>query len=273
MPKRTLTWNLYHGALPAGYTPAGQTPMQRLQYIANLCNANNIDIVCLQEVRQADLDNTVGFGVPGAASNVMGALGAVAGFLGAYTVLQAYDENNPTGAGATATSDGYLIMYRNATFPNPAGGQAWANFGYYNAAQFQNQYGVYLRSPVMVDLTDAGGTVVGAMTWHAQSDAPGAGWSLEILDGLLGNANTYNNPMVLAGDFNVRGNFASVFGGAQNFPNWDNIVATYPGPGGAGGPQISGLDHVLCSTNGNAIIANQLNFTSDAYHYPIAAQF
>ena len=38
---------------------------------------------------------------------------------------------------------------------------------------------------------------------------------------------------IVAGDFNVRGDFGSVFGQQANFVNWDNIVATWKGAMGS----------------------------------------
>ena len=104
------------------------------------------------------------------------------------------------------------------------------------------------------------------MNWHAEV-GPSAGWSVQILSALLGNARHQANSTVVAGDFNVRGDFGSVFGQQANFVNWDNIVSTYPG---AADQQIWGLDHILTSTPSTIVLGQQLNFTSDAYHYPIA---
>ena len=261
---RILTWNIYHGTFaPPSPTPAGLSPMNRLAYIANIALANGVDILCLQEVPTADLDPAVGFGVCGAGV-ALAALGGVPGFAANFTYLQGSSENNPNPPQATVTTDGYLILYRNATFP---GGHA--NLGFYNDGHFTNLYGASLRPPIIVDLIDGAGTTTQVLNWHAETGA-GAGWSLEILDALLGNANNYMNDVVMGGDFNVRGNFATVFGGVANFTNWTNLFAVYPGGGGA---VISGLDHLLTSVNCHTAIGGLLHFTSDAYHYPIAADY
>lgn len=270
---RALTWNLYHGTfnLPAP-TPAGASPLDRLAYIANIAQNIQMDIICLQEVPQATLDAQVAFGVPAGGTPVLGqnALGSVQGFLANYTVLQAYAENNPNQPRATNTTDGYLILFRKAAFPGPGNGiPAWSNFNYYQPAQFANQYGAHLRPPVTLRLTDNAANVTSVLNWHAET-GPGAGWSLEILDQLVGNANNVPNPVVICGDYNVRGDFSSVFGNQQNFPNWTNVFAVYNGPGGI---QISGLDHILTSAPSGPVNGAQLQFTSDAYHYPIAAQY
>jgi hypothetical protein len=64
---RVLTWNLHHANHLAN--PVGQqTPMQRLAHIAQLALVNAVDLVCLQEVRRADLN--VGGVAPGVAGQV-----------------------------------------------------------------------------------------------------------------------------------------------------------------------------------------------------------
>jgi endonuclease/exonuclease/phosphatase family metal-dependent hydrolase len=258
-----LTWNIYHGTIN------NVTPMDRLAHIATLCQNNNVDIICLQEVPQNALDNQLanGFGIPNNGTNVMITLGNIVNFLNNYTVLQGYAEDNPNRPQATNTTDGYLIICRNATF------RSWDNLEYYQPENFLNQYSVYLRPPIKVDLVDNNNNTIVAMNWHAEANAPAAGWSLEILDALLPSAQQIpnNTVYVVAGDFNVRGNFSGVFGRQQNFIGWTNIVATYPGVNN--NRTIQGLDHILTSVDSNPASGNQLNFTSDAYHYPIAAQF
>lgn len=258
MPITVLTWILYHGTIN------NVTPMDRLTNIATICMNNNVDVICLQEVPQANLDAAVQFGAPGPGAAVRVALNGIGGFLTNYTVLQALSENNPTGTQQMTTADGYLIIYRNAAFPGN-----WANFTYYNAGNFTSLAGTSLRAPVRVDLTDGGGTVHTIMTWHADT-GPNADRSLQILNGLLPPAAQTGNPTTVVGDFNVRGDFSGVFGGQPNFVGWTNIVATYPVPAGV---LNSGLDHILTSRPANPVLANLLNFVSDAFHYPIAGQY
>lgn len=260
-----LTWNLYHGTYGAVPPPtiAGASPMDRLEHIATICHANVIDAICLQEVPQASLDPLVPFGVPAPATPVVATLNNVGGFLANYTVLQALAEDNPVAPQSTNTTDGYLILFRNAAFPNGSN-----NFGYFNPGAFVNAYGATLRPPVSVDLglPGAAGDIT-VMNWHAQT-GPGAATSVVILNG-IGNAAAQPNPTAIAGDFNVRGDLHSVFGGAANFVNWTNTVGVYP----VAGINVTGLDHVLTSTPGGPVLGAALNFTSDAYHYPIAANF
>ena len=260
---RLLTWNIYNGALPAPPN-VGATPMDRLAHIAGICVNNNIDITCLQEVPQADLDNTLNFGNPGPNTNVTNTLNNFAGFQGNFTVLQGYAENNPNLARASNTTDGYLIIYHNATFQNGNGQPI-----YYTPNQFRNQAGIYLRPPMMVDLIDNQNGITTVMNWHAET-GPDAERSVRILNHQLGRADNVANTTVVGGDFNVR-RFNNVFPTAHHFIGWQHIQVTYCTlPGGV---QTVGLDHILTSVPSNIILGNILNFTSDAYHYPIAAEF
>lgn len=250
---RVLSWNIYHGTLN------GITPGQRIGQICTLAMANGVDVICLQEVPQALLDATVPFGPVTAAAPVVANFPA--GFTGGFAALQCLRETVPgPPAPATETADGYLILYRLGTF---VGHQ---NFQYFAPASFVGPAGSRLRAPVEIELQANVGTSYRVMNWHAEV-GPSAGWSLQILSALLGNAQHQVMATVVAGDFNVRGDFGSVFGQQANFVNWDNIVASYPG---AAGQTIGGLDHILTSTPAAIALGAQLNFTSDAYHYPIA---
>ena len=249
-----LSWNIYHGTI------GGQTPMNRLLVIANLMVQNNVDILCLQEVPQTCLDtNANPFGVPGPCE-VTNTLGQIPNFANNYTVLQGWSENNPNTPNSSVTKDGYLIIFSNNTFPNGYNGM-----DYYYAAAFK--YGsTYYRPPVFVNLVDANNNITTALNWHANT-GPGAAISLNCLNELIKNGvpNTY----ALGGDLNVRGSFNNLFAGL-NFVGWTNICAFYPVSNGS---QISGLDHILTSVDSGPILGNILQFTSDSYHYPIAARF
>ncbi len=260
MPITILTWNVYHGNI-AGNPPGMQTPMQRISMIANICDVNNIDIICLQEIPGGLLDPLVRFGVPAPGSPIPA--GLPANVLADYTILQALSENNSNTPQATPTNDGYLILYRTAVFPG------LVNFDYFEEDDFKNLIGAFLRPPVEVQLTDVAGNTIHVMNWHAEADGGGAGWSLEILNSFIDNLMTGPPYTIVAGDFNVRGDFGTVFGGQANFTNFDNVFATYPG---AAGNTISGLDHILVNGNATPILEMLLNFRSDAYHYPIAAE-
>lgn len=250
---RILSWNVYHGTLN------GVAPGQRIGQICTLAMANGVDVVCLQEVPQNLLDATVPFGPVTPTAPI--AADFPAGFAGSFAALQCLRETVPgPPAPATQTTDGYLILYRLGSF---VGHQ---NFQYFSPASFVGPAGSRLRSPIEVELQTNGGASYRVMNWHAEV-GPSAGWSLQILSALLGNAHHQAMSTVVAGDFNVRGDFGSVFGQQANFVNWDNIVATYPG---AAGQQIWGLDHILTSAPSAIVLAAQLDFTSDAYHYPIA---
>ncbi|MGI9261837.1 MAG: endonuclease/exonuclease/phosphatase family protein [Woeseiaceae bacterium] len=250
---RILSWNVYHGTLN------GVSPGQRIGQICSLALANGVDVICLQEVPQSLLDASVPFGIVTAAAPVNAEFPA--GFAGSFGALQCFRETVPgPPSPLTHTTDGYLVLYRLAGFVS------YQNFQYFSPASFIGPAGSRLRCPVEVELQATSGVNVRILNWHAEV-GPSAGWSLQILSALLGDGRHQVMTTVVAGDFNVRGNFSSVFGQQANFVNWDNIVAIYPG---AAGQQIWGLDHILTSVPARIKLGAQLNFTSDSYHYPIA---
>lgn len=261
MPFTVITWNIYHGNI------GPQTPAQRIQWIANIAALNSIDVVCLQEVPQSLLDTTVVDGPPGPLSGVMAALAdpSMNAFLNAYSVVQVYSENSTLGPQATTTADGYLYLIRNASVPI-------FNFTVpyqYDPAYFSSPYGTYYRPPVQLNVQTASGTQFLVMNWHAET-GPAAGISLDILNARLGPAVHRPHVTIVAGDFNTRGDFAGVFYDGPNFRGWDNVVARYPSR--THGLQVWGLDHILVSANATPILANTLDVTSDAYHFPVAAR-
>lgn len=75
---------------------------------------------------------------------------------------------------------------------------------------------------------------------------------------------------MVCGDFNYAGPINNVFtglGGAP-FSGWTdmrNVITN-----GGGRVLSNGIDHILSSANANEALAANLNFKSDAYHYPLA---
>ena len=226
--------------------------------------ANNVDVICLQEIPQAILDGTVNFGTPAPGVPILTALNAgVAGWAAYYSVRQALRENNPNNPNSAVTTDGYLVFYRNATFAGNG------TFGYYQANSFVDLTGAYLRPPVYIDLNLAAGGVVRVMNWHANTGGPQVASAVSVLNASLGNAHGQPRPTLVLGDFNYGGPLNNLFAGiAPPFPNWDDWCVAITNNGGA--PIAAGLDHILTSQQSFQALANVLTFKSDAYHYPLA---
>jgi len=255
-----LSWNVYHGSIGA------QTVQQRVGQIVTFGIANNVDVICLQEVPKNQLDAVTAFGATTNIAAIHAYLDlTIPNWKNTYTLLQAYSENNPNGPNQANTADGYLIFYRGATY------NAYANFGYYQAPTFQSLIGTTLRPPVTVDLTlAAGGGQVRVMNWHADTGAPFVTSAVVQLNVQLGNGNAVAQPTIVAGDFNYAGPINNLFTGTGvvGFPNWDDMRGVVRNAAGA--VLSNGLDHILTSGNANAVLAAGLSFRSDAYHYPIA---
>ncbi len=270
-----ITWNIYHGTLQGHTLPAhaaaglaaaqpGATIADRLRYILTIGNHHNVDMICIQEIRKADIRAPGGGAHPvhGAlpAASPAGAVLAASGL--AYSGYCFDSENNPTGAGYATTQDAYLFLFRNATFP--AGVNA-AGTGYYNPAAFNVGGFIYLRPPAGISITDVAGTVYRIYNWHADSAAAHANISVGILSGLSGGfaANT-----IIAGDFNVRGDLTGI-GIANPFPACDNYCDQFVNA--TTGALFWGLDHIVTNIlTGNAVLGAELNFLSDV-HAPVAA--
>ena len=67
------------------------------------------------------------------------------------------------------------------------------------------------------------------------------------------------NNTILLGDLNLT---ARQIDQISFFNNWCDIVVNTP--------QIQGVDHILSQSISHPVLANVLNFTSDANHFPIA---
>lgn len=245
---RYLSWNVYHGTL------AGVTPAQRIVAIVTVGMANNVDVICLQECPQAILDPAVAFGTPGAATPIVAALNAgVPGWAAHYSVRQAWSENSPNNPNSAVTTDGYLIFFRTAAFPNNAA------FGYYQPNSFVDLIGNYLRPPVRINLNRAAGGVVTVMNWHANTGGPQVASAVSALNANLGNGNGQPNLTVVLGDFNYGGALNNLFAGlAPPFPNWDDWFVSITNNGGA--PVANGLDHILTSQVSYQALPNVLTF-------------
>ena len=256
---RYLSWNVYHGTI------VGVTPTQRIGQIVTLGMANAVDVICLSEVPSNILQAGLGFGAAGG-TIVPWLTANVVGWAGVYTALQALAENNPNSPRVANTADGYLIFYRTATFPNPI-----AAFGYYQAWQFYDLTGTFLRPPVTVTLNGAGGNVT-VMNWHADVAAPQVTSALAALNGLLGKGQNRPNPTAVLGDFNYAGPLNNAFPvGAKPFSGWDDWSTDILNA--MGNPISGGLDHIITSVVSTQALANVLTFKSDAYHFPLAVDF
>lgn len=230
-----LTWNVYHGTL-VNYVINNQpaaTPLQRMNIIMAIANANNVDVVALQEVPN-------GLVAPGVYGN--------------YTAIVS-PEQNPNHPPAAQTTDNYVILYRTAWY-NVAGAP-----GFYNPQAFNNGY-AFLRPPFGASFVGIGaraGVNFNLLTWHNEANTPNAQRGVEVLDQLIGNPAPRT---VVLGDFNLLQNYV-----AQFFHHWTDLVAVYPAH------PLGGLDHILVNGQVGGVLGQQLDFVSDAYHYPVAGQF
>jgi endonuclease/exonuclease/phosphatase family metal-dependent hydrolase len=256
MSIRALTWNIYHGTIN------NKTPSERIQQIASIASANDVDIVCLQEVPQSILQASFD-GVPNQNPPVIQALSAqvMNNFLNDFTVIQYYKEDPPLTPAATNTSDGYLFLLRNSVITS------YKNLNRFQPASFVSPYGTYYRPPVAIEFqTVKGGSGI-IMNWHCET-GPGAGICVDELNNILGSANSQKMATIIAGDLNVRGNVDRVSVG-PSWSKWNDVIAYYPV--GNSGKKLYGLDHILSSKPAHPVLANTLDFCSDAYHFPIAA--
>ncbi|MEV5721144.1 endonuclease/exonuclease/phosphatase family protein [Amycolatopsis mediterranei] len=254
-----LTWNVYHGTLPTG------TPVQRIERIVRLGVNHSVDVICLQECPQNLLDPAVPVGQPGPTTPFVTALNAaIPGWSTYYNVLQVYSEENPNTPKWVNSTDGYLVFFRTNVF------SGYANLGYYNAGSFRDPIGNYLRPPVRVDLRLAAGGGVTVFDWHADTGGPQVACAVAALNSLLGPAQNQAAPTAVCGDFNYAGPLNNLLlgTGRQPFPGWDDSSVYLTNP--AGQAIANGVDHILTSEDSMFVLNNQLDFKSDAYHYPFA---
>lgn len=260
-----LSWNVYHGSI------SGEPPADRIVKIVNFGMQNYVDVICLQECPQSILDPTptIKFGVPTTAAQIVKDLNQDApNWTTYYTALQAWSQDNPTGSNFVNSTDGYLIFYRTATFNGHSG------FDYYQAPYFRDLIGNYLRPPVTVKLAPkVGGNPITVMNWHANTGGPQVASAISTFSELLGNANAYKGAgkfAIVLGDFNYAGALNNVLTGTGKlpFPNWQDLFFNITGNGG--GIIARGIDHILSSQEVYSTLDDELDFKSDAYHYPIA---
>lgn len=257
---RLLTWNVYHGAL------AGVTPAQRIAQIANFGAANGIDVILLQEVPQASLPGAASGEVAMAVNNcpLWGVINA-AGAWGTYRYLYWRRETTNQAPALTNTADGYLFLVNPANFAAIVGGPGTPStfaqvrwIGYLAPGNFLDIVGRYFRPPVGIRVSH-GGHDYYIYNWHSEAAAVSATAALDCLELVMGVMPHSARRTVVAGDFNIRQVPGAYFVG------WDDLAATYH----QGHNVRRGLDHILGSTNVNSQLGHLLNFTSDAYHYPV----
>ena len=123
----------------------------------------------------------------------------------------------------------------------------------FNQQSFFLPTGCEMRAPVYLDLT-CNGTAYRVFNWHNETGA-WADTGVQILSQQAFGANT-----VIGGDFNRNYTVVNTY-----FNNtWTDIV----GVNGA----INGVDHILSNVaNCNPVMGGLLDFTSDANHWPVAA--
>lgn len=262
-----ITWNVYKGAI------GPSLPTHRIHTIAQIAVQNNVSVVCLQEVPIANIGplpyaaGTTTQGPPQPASAVMVALNAIPQFAAqTWRVWGVASELSPLTPRVTANpTGGYLFLYNT---PVLVRGVGLPHGAFFNPAAFRSPAGAYYRPPFALPFTVVvGGAPLTVMTQHAESHAVDARPSITILSQQIGNPGVNT---VICADLNVA-NVNAVANPAL-FPNWTDVVAGYTTI--VANHQVQGLDHVLFSGAANVpAINNQLNFTSDAFHFPVAASF
>jgi hypothetical protein len=264
-----LTWNIYYGAIGAN------RPVDRLRNIAAFCLNNGVDLACLQEVPAGDL-NLGGFqgalAPPPNAGNAYMALASIPNFFPSYGTWAVRDELAPQQPGWPArvtnrSTGGYLFLYLRASLAitNVNGG------GWYMPQSFRQPQTTFLfRPPFELPFTEVPtGTALRVLNQHAEASANDAQASVICFDQAVGAPNA---PTVICADLNVSD--VNHVATQPLFGNFNDIVALYHV--NVGQLQQQGVDHILVN-NANATappaINALLNFTSDAYHFPIVAQW
>ncbi|MFN7118532.1 MAG: endonuclease/exonuclease/phosphatase family protein [Saprospiraceae bacterium] len=211
------------------------TPVQRFNHIAQIAANNNIDVVLLQEH-------------PGITSNFVHPNGLLNGAVVPpnyqYQVIQEMNANIHNRA--SASNRAYAILFRNTC--------ALANTSYFNQNNFILPTQSYLRCPVQYQITH-NYINYNLFNWHNET----GNWAADGINIFTQQALPPNT--ILIGDLNLT---AHNINGIHFFNNWYDVVAAHVN-------HIFGVDHILSLLYCNPIIGNQLNFISDANHFPIAA--
>jgi len=168
--------------------------------------------------------------------------------------------NPPHGWNAATIEEHPSMQYACSSFNttyafiwNAATVQSYGNIQYFNPETFVLPTGCLLRAPVFIEVTH-NQTNYQLFNWHNETGNWGDS-GLEILSQQQFYANT-----VIGADFNA--NYQHVDWYFNN--QWVDVT-------GVNGT-IDGVDHILTNVlQTNPVLGNELDFTSDAYHWPVAA--
>jgi GH18 family chitinase len=197
---RIATWNVYHGNLQAGIDPYGNqrpasTTEDRVRELVNYGYQNNIDLIAFQEIPQSILNNP----------NHHVFTTTIANTNYHYVIVNSEYPPRPNinaPAPASATTDGYLILYNPAVFNllNNAAGTQWEFFQPQSFLQGLSQARPPVRLQFQMTTTD---TLFNFLTWHTEPQQHFASNYVQTAYNLL---TQQGGNWIIAGDLNIRDN-------------------------------------------------------------------
>ncbi len=216
---------------------AVSSPVQRFNNIVQIAAQNQVDVVFLQEH-------------PGYTSQFTDHNG----FLNQAQVppsyhYQVFPEMNPQITNRVSASNrSYALVFRNSCVLNQT--------QFFNQANFVNPLNSALRCPVLYEI-NKNGTGYFFLNWHNEV-ANDAYAGMNILVNTI--TNNYPQNTIIVGDLNLSARDIDHY---IFFNNWYDVVVDQQG--------VHGVDHILTLLNNVPHMGNDLDFVSDANHYPIAA--
>jgi hypothetical protein len=193
---RIATWNVYHGNLANGNDPEQYPRLPRLvdrvNQLVNFGVQNNIGLIAFQEIPRSVWNDPTHEIFTNIRNNSHYA----------YVIVNGeYPNAPPAPAPASATSDGYLILYNPAVLTvQNIGPNNHPEWQYFQHLEF-DQGGSQPRPPVQLQFQNrATGTVFDFLTWHNEAQPAFARTYVETALDLLSRQ---PGNWILAGDLNI----------------------------------------------------------------------
>ena len=195
---RIATWNVFHGDLQNGNDPAYQQPRlrqleERVNELVNFGVQNNIGLIAFQEMPQSILNNPNHPILTNIPNNYR------------YVIVNSEyppRSNINTPPPASATTDGYLILYNPTVFTlqDIAPGIQWRYF----EPQLFLQGVAQARPPVQLQFQiRATGTVFDFLTWHTE---PQRALARTYVQNAYNRLTQQQGNWIIAGDLNIDDN-------------------------------------------------------------------
>jgi hypothetical protein len=190
---RIATWNVFHGDLQNGNDRLYNQPripllQDRVNELVNFGVQNNIGLIAFQEMPQSILNNPNHPILTNIPNNYR------------YVIVNSEYPNAP--APASATTDGYLILYNPTVFTlqNIAPGIQWQYF----QPQLFRQGLAQARPPVQLQFQIiATGTVFDFLTWHTE---PQPAFARTYVEDAYNRLTQQQGNWIIAGDLNINDN-------------------------------------------------------------------